>query len=125
MNQSFGKAYKLCSKLLIDEIFSSGKMAKAYPFIIRYKTVELPTNTPFQVVISAPKRRFRHAFQRNRIKRVCREVLRKQKHILETPLREKGKQMGLFLIYTGKEELSSQELSHKCEVLFKKIIADI
>ena len=39
-----------------------------------------------QVLIVAPKRRLRHAVDRNRAKRQMREAYRLQKHILTTPV---------------------------------------
>ncbi|MFT6244429.1 MAG: ribonuclease P protein component, partial [Crocinitomicaceae bacterium] len=86
MNHSFGKAYKLCSKKLIDEVFESGVTVKSYPLIAKYKKVDLKNDAPFQMVISAPKRTFKNAFQRNRIKRLCKEAIRMNKQILEEPL---------------------------------------
>ena len=85
MNQSFGKAYKLCSKKLIDEVFESGVTVKSYPLIVKYKLVDLKGDTPFQMLISAPKRTFKSAIERNRIKRLCKEAIRKNKQILEEP----------------------------------------
>ena len=40
---------------------------------------ELP---PVSILISVPKKRFRHAVDRNRMKRLVREAYRTQKHVL-------------------------------------------
>ncbi|MBL4863015.1 MAG: ribonuclease P protein component [Crocinitomicaceae bacterium] len=125
MNYKFGKSYKLCSKILIEEVFNSGKSIKVYPLVAKYKLVELKQDTSFQLVISAPKRTFRFAHQRNRIKRICKEAIRLNKNILESPLRESNKQLALFLIYSGKEELPSRQLQKKTGKLFEKIIEEL
>jgi len=122
LNQSFGKAYKLCSKTLIDEIFDSGETIKSYPLIVKYKSATLKSDTAFQMVISAPKRTFRNAHQRNRIKRLCKEAIRKNKQILEAYLHENNLQVGLCLIYSAKEEMTMEQLDRKTQKLFKKII---
>ena len=125
MSQTFGKEYKLCNKTIIDDIFESGSTIKSYPLMAKYKLVVLKSKTPFQIVISAPKRTFRNAFQRNRIKRICTEAIRKNKQPLEFFLQEQNKQLGLFLIYSAKEELNNQQLEQKTEKLFNKLIANL
>ena len=118
MNQSFGKDYSLCSRKIIDQLFSEGEHVKSYPFILRYKFVELPKHTPFQIVTSAPKRNFKKAVDRNRIKRLMREVLRKNKAILENNI--ENKQLALFLMYTGREMPSYNDVEKKLlKVLLK------
>ncbi len=125
MNQTFGKAYKLCSKKLIGEIFESGGTVKSYPLIVKYKLAALKGDTSFQMVISAPKRTFRNAYQRNRIKRICKEAIRKNKEILESHLSERELQMGICLIYSAKEEMTMEQLDRKTKKLFNKIIVDL
>lgn len=125
MNQTFGKAYKLCSKILIDEIFETGTTIKSYPLLVKYKLIELKSDTTFQMVISAPKRTFRNAHQRNRIKRLCKEVIRKNKHILETPLKVRDINLGICLIYSAKEEMTLEQLERKTQKLFNKIVENL
>jgi ribonuclease P protein component len=125
MNQTFGKAYKLCSKLVIDEIFESGATIKSYPLVVKYKLVDLKSSTNFQMVISAPKRTFRNAHQRNRIKRLCKEAIRKNKEILETPLKARDLNLAIFLIYSAKEEMTVEQLERKTQKLFNKIVQDL
>lgn len=125
MDQSFGKEYKLCNTRHIDHIYGEGRTIKQYPILAKYARLELPTKKPFQLVIGAPKRTFRSAVKRNRIKRICREAVRKNKTILESWLEEHSYQLGIFLLYTGKEEITSIELEKKVQQLFQKIIDDI
>ncbi|MDX1446192.1 ribonuclease P protein component [Lishizhenia sp.] len=103
MNQGFGKEYKLCSRKIIDALFSEGEGIKSYPFMIRYQITSLPKEIPFQIVITAPKRNFKRAVDRNRIKRLMREVFRKNRQELEEGLKEKNQQLALFIMYTGRE----------------------
>ena len=125
LNQTFGKAYKLCSKSLIDEIFESGETVKSYPLIVKYKSASLKSETSFQMLISAPKRTFKNAYQRNRIKRLCKEAIRKNKQILESFLSENDLQIGLCLIYSAKDEMTVDQLDKKTKKLFNKVIEDI
>jgi ribonuclease P protein component len=122
MDQTFGKEYKLCSKKLIESLFKEGKSVKAYPFTLVYLRHENSADVPFQIVISAPKKINRHAHDRNRIKRVAREAIRKNKFILEDFLTETKQQLAIFLVYTAKEELSTDQLDKKIKKLFTQLI---
>ena len=125
MSQSLGKAYKLCNKDQIDAIFAAGQTQKQYPLVAKYDIVQKSGAPLFQIVIAAPKRTFRTAIQRNRIKRICREAVRKNKAELETWLHENKCQLGIFLLYTGKEEIPILKLEKKTNDLFQKIINDL
>jgi ribonuclease P protein component len=122
MDQSFGKAYKLCSKKIIASLFKTGKQTKNYPFIVYTQPLEKIYKTRFQCVISVPKRNFKKAHDRNRIKRLIRECIRKNKLPLEHYLTTKDSYLALFLIYTAKEEIALEKLEKNYEVLIKKLI---
>lgn len=122
---SLGKNYKLCSKVLIEELFKSGTTIKSYPLIAIIKPVEFSDKIPFKIVFSAPKRTFRKAFQRNRIKRICKEAVRLNKSILESYLIENKKQLALFLVYSSKDELNHTQLEKKVVKLFNEIIKSL
>ena len=125
MDQTLGKEYKLCSQKIIQAIFEEKKTVKQFPFVINYKLTELPSSKSFQLVVSAPKRIFRKAHDRNRIKRLCKETIRKNKYILEEYLIPKDKQLALFFVYTNKEEMEYEVLFKKTEQLFKKLITEL
>jgi ribonuclease P protein component len=125
MDHTFGKAYKLCSQKAIDAIFEDKKSIRQFPFVMHYHFMELPTDKPFQVVISAPKRIFRKAHDRNRIKRLMREAFRKNKIILEDFLTTNNLQIALFLVYTSKEELSYSLLMGKMDRLLSKLTDEL
>ena len=125
MDQKFGKSYKLCSRKIMDELFSTGKSISCYPFRLVYNEYELPTKKLFQVTISVPKRNFKKAPDRNRIKRLIRESLRKNKTELEPFLQAENKQMALFLIYVGKEILSYSEVERKIVLTLERLINDL
>jgi ribonuclease P protein component len=121
MNQSFGKEYKLCSKKLIETIFKEGKSVKAFPFTLLYLIHENSRNVPYQLVISAPKKINRHAHDRNRIKRIVREAIRKNKFILEDFLTASNQQLAIFLVYTSKEEMTTEQLDKKTKKIFTQL----
>lgn len=129
MNQNFGKEYKLCSKKIIEQLFENGSRLNSFPFSVTYGFVPLTTpSVPFQVVISVPKRIFKRAHDRNRIKRLVRECLRKNKCILEdflTSESNKNGQMALFLVYRFNEEMEYESLMKKMSKLLLTLTATI
>lgn len=80
MKHTFPKTERLCSKNLIDRLFSQGKSIKQYPLTIIYTDSGLDTAWP-QILISVSKRKFKRANKRNRVKRVIREIYRLNKHL--------------------------------------------
>lgn|SRR5690554_6914026 len=125
MNQKFGKEYKLCNKRIIDEIFNSNQHLKSFPFVLKYIQTTLKSNTNFQVVISVPKRKFKKAVDRNRIRRIIREAVRKNKYIIESVELSQNQKFALFLIYTSDKEESYQTIFDKIELLFKRLVDTI
>ncbi|MBI2258490.1 MAG: ribonuclease P protein component [Flavobacteriia bacterium] len=120
--ESFGKKYKCCSKKLINLLFEKKQHIKAFPFIVYHLKDDFSFKAPFQIVLSVPKKIHKKAHDRNRIKRVLREVIRKNKGILESELLKSEKKLVLFLIYTAREELKYVILNDKIKSLFTLII---
>lgn len=79
MNVTFPKSEKLCSDIAIDTLYKTGKKFVAWPMRITYLPI---TDAPTQVLIWAPKSLFKHAVDRNHMRRLMRETYRLNKHIL-------------------------------------------
>lgn len=125
MDQRFPKSYKLCSKKIIDQLFTDGKQVRIFPYLLYYKHLELDVENSFQLVISVPKRNFKKAHDRNKIKRQLREAIRKNKLILEDSLQSKQKQLALFLIYTNREAMEYTSIEAKVKKLFQALVNTI
>jgi len=111
MNQTFGKEYKLCSHILIEKLFKDGEKFRDFPFLINYLGIEsLSGSKDFSILISVPKKLFKHSHDRNYIKRSITEALRKNKFILEEI---KNKPLALAIIYNFNTLLSSTEIETK------------
>lgn len=80
----FPKSCRLCSRILINKLFEPGNSRSftAYPMRLIVYTQEADNN---QLLISVPKRLFRHAVDRNRVKRQIREAYRNNTDILTLP----------------------------------------
>lgn len=122
-DHTFGKAYKLCSKRVIDDLFLSGETLKQYPLRLLFKKnpVHYNEKTAFQIVISVPKKKIRKAHDRNRVKRVIRELIRKNKNGLENILDHQNEKLALFLIYSESTILDYAIIEKKINKLIHQL----
>ncbi|WP_298766853.1 ribonuclease P protein component [uncultured Polaribacter sp.] len=114
MKNTLGKEERLKSRKLIEKLYSEGNSVKKFPLRMVYIQTKHTSNFPAQVGVSVPKRIFKLAVKRNRIKRLMRETYRLQKEIvynnLDLPY--------VFMIsYIGKEEIKYESLFVKMEEL--------
>ena len=77
MGASFGKKEKLKSDIIIAQLFDEGETAVKFPVKMFYLPVENFKNT--KATFAVPKRTFKSAVTRHRIKRQMREAYRLQK----------------------------------------------
>ena len=112
----------LSSKKIIGSLFDSGIRIQSYPFTVMVREEQFKDAIPFKMVFSAPKKKFRHAHTRNRIKRICKEAIRLNKGDLENYLLNQNKQIAVFLIYTAKDEIQFPLLQKKAVLMLNKLI---
>ena len=73
MKFTLGKEERLKSRKLIGRLYTEGETIKKFPLRMVYLQTEHTSNYPAQVGVSVPKRLFKKAVDRNRIKRLLRE----------------------------------------------------
>ena len=110
---TFKKEERLCNKKLIDKLFHNGSSFLCYPFKASWLLVDEPMQFPVQILFSVSKRRYKHAVDRNLIKRRMREAYRlnKQQHLYEV-LNSSNKKIVLSVGFIGKE-IAEYELAEK------------
>ena len=116
MNNTLGKTERLKSKKLIKKLFEEGVSIKNFPFRLVYITTEKP---PIKSSFSVPKRNFKKAVDRNRIKRLIKEAYRLEKKNLFKTLSFNCVFMITFL---GKKEPTFSETQKKIGELLKLFI---
>jgi ribonuclease P protein component len=116
--QTFSKSERLCSKVLIDRLFEKGKSFNSFPFRITFLEIA-ESSAPIKIVISVPKRNFKKAVDRNKLKRQIREIYRKEKQKTYELLGEK--KIILMLIYTAKIKIEFKELEDKTKEMMDRL----
>jgi ribonuclease P protein component len=101
----------LRSEKTITGLFQPGFFVSNYPLRINYLFQSKPDSAPaFQVLFSVSKKRFKKATDRNRVKRLLREVYRLNQLQLKCLNLSEGQQLAMAMIYTGQEQLSFQAI---------------
>jgi len=118
MKYTFGKAEKLKSRKQIERLFVEGNSLKEFPLRIRFLKLS-ESVIPVKAAFSVPKRNFKLAVKRIRIKRLLRESYRKNKHCLFEEL--KGEYIVMFL-YTDRVEWKQEDLDKKMISLLNKFV---
>ena len=120
---TFSKAERLCSKKLIERLFSGGhKSFPAFPLRVVYMPLSADeSEADVSILISVPKKRFKHAVDRNHVKRQVREAYRLNKHTFTEQLQQQGKRMAIAILYLDKQHHSFGHLQAKMVKLLKAI----
>ncbi|WP_291564908.1 ribonuclease P protein component [Bacteroides sp.] len=108
------KKERLNSKIIIEKLFSGGsKSLPAFPLRIVYMPIEEDDYPTLSILISVPKKRFKRAVKRNRVKRQIREAYRKNKFILKDVLNKENKKAAIAFIWLGNELYESSDIENK------------
>lgn len=110
--QTFRKQERLCSRKTIEELFSNGKSFNCQPFQVIWNFANDNLPAPAQVAISIPKKTFRSAVLRNRIRRKIREAYRRQKQNLYNHLQGSQRKIVFMIILKGIDEPDYDEIFH-------------
>ena len=121
MALTFQKEERLCSRRLIDQLYEEGHRLMAFPYSVQWMVVDTPT----QVMIVAPKRKFKHAVDRNRVRRLTRECYRLRKDTLYNFLQERSISIAFSMVYIHNEIMSFEQLNHKMDKVLEALQKDI
>ena len=113
MKFEFKRENHLKSKRIIDSLFLSGKALNKSPFRLLLSEVNDSDFEGVQVMISVPKRRFKLAVTRNRIRRQISEAYRLNSRELQQQIELEKKHLAMAIIYLGKKEPSFSLIQEK------------
>ena len=103
---TFSKKERICSKLTIERVLDKKQKVFVYPYKCFYDFTPASDEADMnRILISVPKRSFKHAVDRNRLKRLTREAYRlNHRQEFDSHLPE-GIRADLIFFYVGRELL--------------------
>ena len=122
MSMKFPKKEKLKSKKLIEKLFKEGKTLTSFPYKLLYFKVEVPVDVKFKTSVAVPKKNFKSAVKRNRIKRLLRESYRLNKHLV---FNNSEGNFAFLILYIGKEMPNYPEVEKGMQLILKKFLKKI
>jgi ribonuclease P protein component len=101
---------------------SSGDTTNSSVTLANAAGASMPRHTSLlQFGVGVSTKNFKHAVDRNRVKRITREAYRLQKEALQQAVQLKQEPFVIFLIYTGKELPEYQLASEKVAIILNRL----
>ena len=82
MRYGFPKQNRLCGQLRIEQLYKDGQRFVAWPLRVTYMPVTDNPSPVTEILVWAPKSLFKHAVQRNHLRRLMREAYRLHQDLL-------------------------------------------
>lgn len=121
--QTFQKCERIVSRKLMEQLFEgrSSHVLTVFPLkAIFMTTARTFGEPPVKVLISVSKRRFKHAVDRNRVKRQVREAYRLNKQQLWARVPD-GLTLQVAFIWLTDEQLESRRVAHRVSLMLHKL----
>ncbi|MBR6227407.1 MAG: ribonuclease P protein component [Bacteroidales bacterium] len=121
--EGFPKYERICKENDIQVLFDEGHGFSVYPYRVIY-LFRHDESRPVtcRLLVSVSKKRFHHAFKRNRVKRLMREAWRKNKAPLYEICQKDNISVDVALVYTATVIHSYEEVFTKTQKAVKEIV---
>lgn len=120
MKLTFGKNEKLKSKKDIESLFSEGQSFVSHPIRIVYR-IKPKQDYDIKIGVSVAKKRFKHAVDRNLLKRRIREAYRLNKLLVE----HTDVSVDALFIYTSSKIKDFDQINKSMQDVLQKLNAKI
>jgi len=122
---SFSKSEHLCGEKRITRLYTKGDAFIAYPLRVVFLIEPKIEDESASVLVSVPKKRFKRAVKRNRLKRIMREAYRLNKHLIIEKLVDKNLQLHISFNYVSDDVLEFEAIEKKMKIALQKLIDKI
>lgn len=124
MNKKFtlGKKEKLKSRKIITNLFIQNKNIKLYPIKLVWQVANNENDSCVLVGFSIPKKKIKHAVDRNKIKRQLREAYRLNKQLLT---QNNNTKVYIMFVYISSKKVSYKELEYTIKYLLTRLSDEI
>lgn len=119
---TFSKSEHLCGDKRIERLYAEGEAFIVYPLRVVFLMEEKTDDEVAKVLVGVPKKRFKRAVKRNRLKRLMRESYRLNKSILIEQLIQKEKQIQVAFNYVADQELDFEQIEKKMKLALDRLI---
>lgn len=119
---TFPKSERLCGEIRIAKLFSEGKAFVVYPFRFVYQITDERNAAAVRVLISVPKKKFKKATDRNRIKRQMREVYRLNKYELFRFCEDNEVNLIVGITYIADKKSEFKSMNTRMIIALKKLL---
>jgi ribonuclease P protein component len=137
-NNTYSKQEKLKSRKALEQLFAKGKSFSVFPIKVFYTVsdqlvgdvidnpeIKINETGLVQAGVGVSSRIFKKAHDRNKVKRLLREVYRTQKQPLYSSVASSQQQLNVFFLYIGKELPVHADLKSAMEKTLEKLIRKI
>lgn len=120
---TLSKEERICSKKLINELFTgNGRSMTAFPLrVVFMKRTIIDDQPRAAMLVSVPKRYFKHAVDRNRVKRQVREAFRRNKSMITQNLTDDHESVAMAFVWLTNEKYPSSEVENRMVRLLTRI----
>lgn len=120
---TLSKEERICSKKLINELFTgNGRSMTVFPLRVVFMKRTIVDDQPrAAMLVSVPKRYFKHAVDRNRVKRQVREAFRRNKSIITQNLTDDHEAVAMAFVWLTDEKFPSSEVENRMVRLLTRI----
>lgn len=117
------KSERLYLRNAISGLFAKGKSFVVFPYRVIYRLLPESDSQDARVAIMtiAPKKKFKHAVDRNRVKRLTREAYRIHKLPLMQQLKEENQKLQVAFIYMDNRFLTFGETEERLLQILKML----
>lgn len=124
LKEGLPKSQRIYHKKAVQTLFEEGRGFTLYPFrvVVHLYNAENQEVAIPRILVSVSKKRFHHAFKRNRVKRLIRESWRKNKAELMKLCQANNKTLDVAFVYNATVIHTYGEIEEKMKQVVERLV---